>query len=142
VSPSIDFLNAADAVLATNVGPTVNEVAGAWVGVSHSAIAPANTTKVRLRGLVSNSVLNEVHFVDTATLVLGEPPPGLVFVDNPATGPPAYTIRLAVPFPPTSTRYQQLAELVKVLSPAHLEVEIVYQAGFVLDASALDLQAF
>jgi len=105
------------------------------------AAAPANTAQVFVQPRIVGVPEGEHHRLDTLMLVEGELPPGGTFVDNPNQGPPAYTIRITVPFPPTSTRYQQLVELVKAVSPAHLDVQILFLSGFVLDASALDLEA-
>lgn len=52
--------------------------------------------------------------------------------------PPADTLRVTLPFPPTSSVYARIERLLGIITPAHLDLEVVYDAGFVLDESQLD----
>lgn len=58
------------------------------------------------------------------------------------TSPPGDTLRVTVPFPPTSGRYAMVARMLEEVTPAHVDVVIVYSGGFVLDESQLDQQDF
>jgi hypothetical protein len=57
------------------------------------------------------------------------------------SSPPAYTIEVRLPFPPSSTRYAQTERLIRDITPAHLDLIITYAGGFVLDQSQLDQEA-
>lgn len=53
-------------------------------------------------------------------------------------GPPAGTLRVTLPFPPASDRYRQIERLLRTITPAHIDIIVQYEAGFVLDESRLD----
>jgi hypothetical protein len=61
-------------------------------------------------------------------------------VDEPGS-PPAYTIRVELPFPPSSSRYAQVERLLRDITPAHLDLLVVFTGGFILDQSQLDQEA-
>lgn len=57
--------------------------------------------------------------------------------DDP-TSPPAYTLRIHLPFPPSSGRYAQAENLIRDITPAHLDIVLSYTGGFLLDQSQMD----
>lgn len=59
-----------------------------------------------------------------------------------ASSPPANTVRITVPHSPGSAEFEQTRRAVRARTHAHLEVQVVAGAGFVLDRSALDQEAF
>lgn len=52
--------------------------------------------------------------------------------------PPENTVRIELPYPPTSLLYQQLERLIRAMSPSHLDLIVTFSGGFVLDQSQLD----
>lgn len=56
---------------------------------------------------------------------------------NPSS-PPADTIRVHLPFAPSSGRYAQTERLLRDITPAHLDIILTYSGGFILDQSQLD----
>lgn len=52
--------------------------------------------------------------------------------------PPDDTVRIRLPFPPGSSSYARAEALIEDITPAHLDLEVVFVGGFVLDASQLD----
>lgn len=56
--------------------------------------------------------------------------------------PPGDTLRVTVPFPPLSNRYQLTERLLEDITPAHVDVVVVSAGGFWLDNSRMDQQDF
>jgi hypothetical protein len=56
--------------------------------------------------------------------------------------PPPYTIRVELPFPPTSDRYAQTEALLRDITPAAWDLIVTWPGGFVLDESRLDQEEF
>lgn len=54
------------------------------------------------------------------------------------TSPPEYTVLVRLPFAPTSSRYAQVERELREMTPAHLDLQVQYSGGFVLDESQLD----
>lgn len=60
---------------------------------------------------------------------------------NDLTSPPAYVVRVTIPFAPGSERYIQLLASLREFTPAHEDIQLVYDAdGFILDLSLMDLE--
>lgn len=59
-----------------------------------------------------------------------------------ASTPPEDTVRVRVSFPPTSGRYALLERMLEDITPAHVDVVLVFEGGFVLDESEMDQQDF
>lgn len=55
-----------------------------------------------------------------------------------ATSPPANTVRVVLPFPPGSDLYTQTERLLRDITPAHLDLQLQFSSGFLLDESQLD----
>jgi hypothetical protein len=118
----LEFYNGSGGLVGSAMSGQVTAPVGGWsVASTASFIAPVGAnpdeaaTDVVVEARIASTPVGETHNIDSLMLVEGELPPAITFVDNPKQDPPAYTIRVAVPFPPTSTRYQQLVELVKGL---------------------------
>lgn len=90
----------------------------------------------RLRGTPYGTTWNE-----KVGLLVG---PGFTaFEHDPddVTSPAAYVVKLAIPFAPGSERYNQLLAGLREITPAHEDIQLVYDAdGFLLDLSLLDLE--
>lgn len=77
-------------------------------------------------------------WVANVTDVIG---PGWTYrehVPGDGTSPPPYTIRILLPFGPTTMGAYIAETYIRDITPAHLDLEISYSAGFVLDRSQLD----
>ena len=61
--------------------------------------------------------------------------------DDPES-PPAGTLRIVLPFGPESGRYAEVERLLADNGPAHLDIILTSEAGFVLDHSQLDQEPF
>lgn len=60
---------------------------------------------------------------------------------NDVLSPAANVVRVTIPFAPGSARYQQLVGVLREITPAHLDVQLVYDSdGFLLDLSLMDLE--
>lgn len=55
--------------------------------------------------------------------------------------PPENTILIHLPFPPASTYYAAAERLIRVITPAHLDLTVTFVDGFKLDESQLDQEA-
>jgi hypothetical protein len=54
--------------------------------------------------------------------------------------PPANTVRIEVPFAPAGGAYARALSFIREITPAHLDIQLFYAGGFVLDESALDAE--
>lgn len=57
-------------------------------------------------------------------------------------GPPAYTVRVYVPFPSESNDYTRLHSRLRAALPANTELLLVSTAAFILDYSRMDIDDF
>lgn len=67
--------------------------------------------------------------------------PGWTYAEHDGSdpsSPPPYTIRVQLPFAPTSRLYLLLERLLRDITPANLDIELQYVGGFILDESQLD----
>lgn len=55
-----------------------------------------------------------------------------------AGSPPENTIRIHLPFAPSSTLYARTERLIREITPAHLDLILAFTGGFLLDQSQLD----
>lgn len=60
--------------------------------------------------------------------------------DDPTSSPPPYTVRVSVPFEPGVGEFAATERLIREITPAHLDIELVYSGGFLLDIGELDEQ--
>jgi hypothetical protein len=60
---------------------------------------------------------------------------------NDAGSPPANTILIRLPFPPSSDRYAVTERLIRAITEAHVDLIVTFTGGFVLDQSQLDQEA-
>ena len=58
------------------------------------------------------------------------------------TGPPPATVRVVIPFDPDAGTAQEAEGFLRGITAAHLDLEVTYASGFILDRSALDQQGF
>lgn len=56
--------------------------------------------------------------------------------------PAANTVRVHVAFPPDSGRYRLVERMLEDITPAHVDVVLVFTGGFQLDRSQMDQQDF
>lgn len=59
-------------------------------------------------------------------------------VEGDATTPPAYTIRVKLPYPPSGNLYPLTLRLLRDITPAHLDIQLQYTGGMVWDESQWD----
>jgi hypothetical protein len=62
-------------------------------------------------------------------------------VPGDVTSPPADTVRIELPFPPTSGMYGLIERTLREMIPAHVDLVVTFSGGFVLDESQLDQEA-
>jgi hypothetical protein len=55
-----------------------------------------------------------------------------------AGSPPAYTVRITLPFAPSSDLYARMEQRIRDVTPAHVDIVLSGGAGFILDQSQLD----
>jgi hypothetical protein len=60
---------------------------------------------------------------------------------NSAGSPAPNTIRIHLPFAPSSDRYAVTERLIRVITEAHVDLVLTFTGGFVLDESQLDQEA-
>lgn len=118
-----------------------------WEAVFGAPIEPAGTS-VEQRQLAAVAYARRLRgvpygltWLDKIALLVG---PGFTPSEhdphNPAT-PAANVVRVTIPFAPGSGRYVQLLSVLREITPAHLDIQLVYDAdAFLLDFSLLDLQ--
>lgn len=107
-----------------------------------AATLPQRQGKVidRLRKLLGQSEGREWEAQITA--LIG---PGWTYeehIPGDITSPPVGTLRITLPFPPAGEAYDEALGQIREVTPAHLDIEFVSTAGFVLDESELDLEGF
>lgn len=54
------------------------------------------------------------------------------------TGPPPATVRVVIPFDPVSGSAREAEDFLRGITAAHLDLEVTYASGFILDRSELD----
>lgn len=60
---------------------------------------------------------------------------------NPSS-PPNYTVRVYLPYAPSSGLYSQLEQLLRDITPWHLDLELFYTGGFLWDVSQFDQEGW
>lgn len=116
----------------------------AWEAQLGLPIEPPDLTLAQRRNLVfaylrrqAGTPEGEVWVALVAALV----GPGFTYeehdVDN-VDSPPAYTVRVTVPFAPSSGNFRRIEALLREITPAHLDLIVQFSGGFVLDESELD----
>lgn len=60
------------------------------------------------------------------------------YEEHPAGSP--YTVRVSLPAPPASGTFLRTVALLRDITPAHMALDVVFEGGFVLDTSGLDIQ--
>lgn len=81
-------------------------------------------------------------WVENVTQLIG---PGWTYVEHDPhdpLGPPEYTLRIHLNLDPGSPRWGDIYRLLREITPAHLELALVGEGGFVLDISHLDEETF
>lgn len=115
-----------------------------WEALVRTTRAPLGATVADRRATViallqkMNSSPAGTDWVANISLLAGA---GWVYEEHiPGNGssPPENTVRITLPFPPTSTLYALTEVLIGEVTPAHLDVILAYTGGFILDASQLD----
>lgn len=92
----------------------------------------------RLQKLLGQS--EGLEWEDAITKLVGPGWTYLEHIEGDLTGPPAYTLRIALPFPPSGSAYIEALREIREFTPAHLEILFDSGAGFILDESRLDLE--
>lgn len=116
-----------------------------WETLLRTTADPVGLTVPQRRAILEGymlgltAILSRYGWAVAVERILG---PGWAYQEyDPADpgGPPANTIRLIVPFPPTSTIYQETRRLIRQFTDAHLALEMVSLVSFPLDAGLLDV---
>ncbi|MCA1571254.1 MAG: YmfQ family protein [Chloroflexi bacterium] len=152
---ALEFYTAAPAfVSGVYVGPA-NLKAGTGLGRVKLENVEVPSTAARMRTSIrSRAAVSETHDfrADSLIVVKGKTVPA--YADGASAGwewlgaahasqsrktsPPAYTLRITLPFAPTSGAYAQTERLLRDITPAHLDLILTSTAGFQLDRSQLD----
>lgn len=118
-----------------------------WEAILGAPISPAGQTLTerrstvlaylqRLRGTPYRLTWNQkVAMLIGSVYTLEEHDPA-----DPAS-PAAHVIRVKTPYAPGSAYYAQLFQALRDITPAHLEIQLVFTGGFLLDDSPLDVGA-
>lgn len=61
---------------------------------------------------------------------------------DPGNTVPAHTIRITLPYPPTSDRFARIERALTLITPANTDIILQSTAGFLLDESQLDQETF
>lgn len=93
---------------------------------------------VRLRKLLG--VSEGLEWEQSITEIVGPGWTYLEHIEGDLTGPPASTLRIALPFPPAGSAYTEALREIREVTPAHLDIEFSSGSGFILDESHLDLE--
>lgn len=115
-----------------------------WEKLLRITVAPVGWTVEQRRAAViahlrrANATTSGLSWAQTVTTFVG---PGWTYAehdpDDPGS-PPPYTIRVTLPFSPGSSPYAQIEALLRDITPAHLDLALIYEEGFELDSSQLD----
>lgn len=116
----------------------------AWEAMLRLAMEPGSLTEAQRRDLAL-VYLRKLHetgegrdWKENVSLLVG---PGWSYEEHiPGDGasPPAYTLRITLPFPPSGDLYARTERLLREVTPAHLDLILQSSGGFVLDQSQLD----
>lgn len=119
-----------------------------WEAQLGTTVEPASQTVAQRR----NTVIAYLHrlsatpsgldWVANVTRLIG---PGWTYKEHivgDATTPPANTIRITLPFPPTASLYAQVESLIRAITPAHLDIELFSATGMQWDLSQWDQQGW
>lgn len=128
---------------------TADALLPAWEAILGLAINPVGRTVAQRRDDVTAAVLRSVtsgsgRSWEADMLTLAGAGVSYQEFDRQDTGNPvaAHTIRVTVPYPPGSDTFLLVARLLREITPANTAIQLQSTAGFRLDASQLDQQAF
>lgn len=111
------------------------------IAPSGQTIAQRQNTVVAMLQKLANTP-SGLDWIDNVTALVGA---GWTHAEhdpsNPAS-PPANTIRINLPTPPSSSLYAQVERLLREITPAHLDIELFYAGGFLWDRSQLDQEGW
>ena len=142
-------------VLAANVAANLwPHTAGDWIHIWEAflglTVAPAGKTVADRQSIVITHLrsLNSssgVDWIARVTELIGtswehiEHDP-----DQPvsSTNPPEYTLKITIPYAAGSAGAQQIETLIRSITPAHLDILMAYDQGFILGVSELGNEAF
>lgn len=142
-----EMIEAAAAVVRAQFFPqTADVLLSAWEHELRITIEPEGTTVEERRELVlatlqrMRSTPEGRDWAGNVTALIG---PGWTYsehIPGDVSTPPEGTIRIDLPFPPTSASYARVEALIRVITPAHLDIELASPpgSGFTLDVSQLD----
>lgn len=94
----------------------------------------------RLRKLLGSS--EGLEWEQTITDLVGPGWSYLEHIEGDPSSPPASTISIALPFPPSGSSYIEALREIREVTPAHLDIRFSSGHGFILDESHLDLEGF
>lgn len=144
-SRELDRLEAAIEQVRVQFFPqTADILLGLWERVLGLTVEPSGVTIAERRGYVIarlRALASTPEGRDWVANVSSMVGPGWEYeehVPGDVTSPPENTIRVTLPYPPTSSLYQQTERLIRDITPAHLDLIVTFSGGFVLDQSQLD----
>lgn len=123
---------------------TADVMLKAWEVMTGVTVEPSGQTVAERRSTVVAMLRKRVasptglSWEDNVTALVG---PGWSYqehVEGDGTTPPAGTIRVILPFPPTSDRYALTERMLRQITRAGKDLQLQYSGGFVLDESQLD----
>lgn len=116
----------------------------AWEALVGTTLEPAGQTVEERRQLVL-ALLRRLRasaegreWEDDVTALVG---PGWSYeehIPGDVTSPPADTLRIVLPFPPTSGSFAQIEAELRDITPAHVDLIVTSAGGFYLDSSQMD----
>jgi hypothetical protein len=119
---------------------------GVWERIVRETVEPGGESLAERRAAVTARLRKMLTigegsaWEEQVTALIG---PGWTYTEHipgDATTPEPGILRIKLPFPPEGSRYLEARDLIREVTPAHLEIELESGEGFLLDESDLDLE--
>lgn len=125
---------------------TATLLLGVWERITRQTVAPVGKSEAERQAAITVRLRKMLSFghgsawEEQIDALVG---PGWSYEENvpgEPSSPPAGTLRIKLPFPPSGSRYLEALDAIREVTHAHLEIEFVSEAGFLLDESHFDLE--
>lgn len=123
---------------------TADVLLAAWEFLSRITVEPGGQTIEQRRATVMAMLLKSSaspagsDWVANVTALVGAGWTYSEHIPGDPASPPEGTLRIHVPFAPDADLYMLTERLLRDITPAHLDIELTFAGGFVLDESQLD----
>lgn len=115
---------------------------GVWETLLKTTVAPAGATtdqrRATILALIRQSVAEGREWEAAVTDIVGPGWTYTEFVPHGSGTPPIYTILIVLPYAPSSDIFMAAEARIREITPAHIDLQIDSNEGFVLDESELD----